>query len=82
MAKKMDAIREQEFSIEIDAQKGEWPFVKAAWGEDTETGKRKLALIVDENNGRQFVGEGKGMAAIILSEKKVAALFAFLERTL
>ena len=75
-------IRESEHSIEIDAKKGKWPFVRALWGLEEATGKRRLALIVDGNEVQHLVSEGTGIGVIVLTEKKAAALRDFLDRTL
>ena len=82
MTEKLPPIREGEEFIEIDAKKGKWPFMRAVWGVDMSTDKRCLALIVDGNDGQQFIGEGRGIGMLLLTEKKARALRDFLDRTL
>lgn len=70
------AVREDDVAIEIDAKKGRWPFVKAIRGE-----RGRLALVIDQNEGGQVIGEGRGVGIIVISRKKAKRLREFLERT-
>ncbi len=75
------AVREQQFSIEIDQRRGKWPFLKAAWGNDQRE-RLRLILIVDANESGQVVGENANVGIVALSKKKARALYEFLGRTL
>ena len=77
----MNPIREDVDSIQIDQQRGKWPYI-AAFVVEKPNGKRALAIAIDDNEGGQVIGEGVGRAALILSEKKAAALRDFLVRVL
>lgn len=73
---KPPAVREGEDHIEIDAKKGEWPFIQAARLDDG-----SLGVVIDCNPGGHVVGEGAGVAALRISAKKAKRLREFLERT-
>lgn len=73
---KLKAIRRGEDFIEIDQQKGEWPFVRA------QTVDGYIALYIDCNKGGQIVGEGHGLAQLHLTKKKARALRDFLNEEL
>jgi hypothetical protein len=75
------AVRDSGDSIEIDAKKGKWPFMKAIWGEDKH-GRERLIFIIDSNEGGQIVGENANVGILGISRKKAEALHAFLGRTL
>lgn len=70
------AIREGDDYIEIDQSKGSWPFVKFVRGD-----KDRLLMLIDSNEGGQIIGEGQGIAMLVISKKKAKALKEFLERT-
>lgn len=75
-------IRDSGMGIEIDADKGKWPFIKAIWAEHETTGKIRLVLIIDSNEGGSVINEGQGIAMLALSKKKVKAFRDFLDRSL
>lgn len=73
---KLKAIRRGEDFIEIDQQKGEWPFLRVQTYDDI------LALYIDSNKGGQIIGEGHGLAVLHLTKKKARALRDFLNEEL
>lgn len=64
-----DIIQEGVPVLEIDAQKGEWPYIRAH-----KVGAKVLFLHIDSNLPGQVIGEGGNMAAIELSKKKALRL--------
>lgn len=81
MAKTPPPIREEEFGIQIDQEKGEYPFLQAVWGSNSK-GKTRLIVIGNSNERGDVVGTGTGVSVLALSPKKVVALRDFLTRTL
>lgn len=75
------AVREEEFAIEIDVSRGEWPFLKALWGAD-QRGKTRLVFIADSNPRGNVIGESSGVGIVPLSKKKAKRLADFIYRTL
>lgn len=75
------AVREEEFSIEIDMKKGKWPFLKAIWGRDKDE-RLRLVFIVDANDKALTMTEGVGIGIVALSRKKAKRLADFIYRTL
>lgn len=75
------AVREDQFSIEIDQQKGKWPFLKAMWGTDKK-GRTRLIFVSDQNEGGTVIGEGGGIAILALSKKKARRLAEFILRSI
>lgn len=76
MPRNPPAVRETEDSIEIDAKKGQWPFIKVVRGD-----KDRVLILIDCNEGGQVINEGAGVAVIAISAKKATRLREFLERT-
>lgn len=74
----MEAIREDQDSIDIDQKKNQWPHVMAQRGEHPRTGKPKLLILIDGNEGGHVVGSGANLASIILNRKKAIALADFI----
>lgn len=81
MKKNPPAIREDDVSIQIDQKRGHWPHL-AAFLLDDPDGKLAIALVVDDNEGGQVIGENVGRAAILLTHKKARALRDFLNRVI
>jgi len=75
------AVREDEFSIEIDVKRGKWPFLKAIWGQDKHE-RVRLIFIADANESGTVVGENANIGIIGLSKKKAKRLADFIYRTL
>jgi hypothetical protein len=69
-------IREGERHIEIDVRKGAYPFVRFERAHDG-----RLLIVMDSNEAGQVMGEGRGVAAMVLSKKKSRAIERFLRRT-
>ncbi len=75
------AVREDEFSIEIDMTRGKWPFLKAMWGQDKK-GRTRLIFVSDSNEGGQVINQGEGVSIIALSKKKAQRLADFINKTI
>jgi hypothetical protein len=75
------AVREDEFSIEIDMKRGKWPFLKALWGQDKH-GRTRLIFIADANEGGQVVGQSQNVGIVALSKKKARRLAEFILRSI
>jgi hypothetical protein len=78
---KMPAVREEEFTIEIDQKKNHYPFVRFQWG-SKEDGTPVLLVVANCNQRGDVIGENEGVAILALSVKKVRRLNKFLTRTL
>ena len=78
---KPPSVREDEFYIEIDVQRGEWPFLKALWGSDNE-GRTRLVFICDANPRGNVVGENANVGIVPLSKKKAKRLADFIYRSI
>lgn len=75
---KMPSVRETEEMLEIDAKRGEWPFMRLMRADD---GSGRLFLMIDCNQGGTVIGEGRGIGVLVISKKKARRLQEFLERT-
>jgi hypothetical protein len=78
---KMPPVREDEFSLEIDAAKGHYPFVRFQWGMD-EKGRPRLIIVSNCNERGDVVGSNEGVAIVAFSPKKAKRIRDFLARTL